>query len=253
MRCDADDLFTPGRIASQADWLTRNPDYGAVCGSYDIIAPNGSFVLQHDTGSIPEEITDELQQGITRTHLCTYAIRTDTLRKLGGFRPYFETGEDIDLQLRLGDSSRVFYQIESRYCYRLHNASITHVIPSERRVFFDRIARTFQHQRQEQGHDDLQQGQFPPIPEGDRSPSYSSQEQIQGFLQGRSWQAFQQGQRIQALKLGMRSLIARPLHGPAWSNFVVLLIKVATKKSQGTLAPAAMPTSPEPPQESQAP
>ncbi|HEY9814470.1 MAG TPA: glycosyltransferase family A protein [Candidatus Obscuribacterales bacterium] len=232
MRCDADDLFTPGRIASQANWLLQHPDYGAVCGSYDIIAPNGSFVLQHDTGGTPEEVTDELQQGITRTHLCTFAIRTDILRLLGGFRPYFETGEDIDLQLRLADICRVFYQIESRYCYRLHNDSITHMIPSERRVFFDRIARTFQQQRQHQGQDDLQHGIFPPIPQGSESRSYSSNEQIQGFLQGRAWQALSQGQRRNALKLGVRSLLANPGHLPTWSNFLVLLAKLPTQKAQ---------------------
>lgn len=241
MRCDADDLFTSGRIASQANWLQQHPDYGAVCGSYDIIAPKGSFVMQHDTGSTPEEITDELQQGITRTHLCTFAIRTDILRLLGGFRPYFETGEDIDLQLRLTDVCRVFYQIESRYCYRLHDESITHMIPSERRVFFDRIARTFQKQRQHQGQDDLQNGYFPPIPQCSETRSYSSSKQIQGFLKGRAWQSLSQGHRRNAFKLGVRSLMANPSHLPTWGNFLVLLAKLPIQK-----APPA-PRHPSPP------
>lgn len=226
MRCDADDLFKPGRILEQVTWLQQHPDVGAVCGSYDIITSGGAFVLQHATGSEPEWVTDELSQGITRTHLGTYAIRTEILRQIGGFRDYFETGEDIDLQLRLAEACSVFYQPESRYCYRLHDHSITHVIPSERRVFFDRIARTFQNQRQTQGWDDLQEGIYPPKPTGGRSPSFTSSEQIQGFLQGRSWQLFEQERWGAALRTGLRSLLTRPSNPNAWKNFSILVSKV---------------------------
>jgi len=254
MRCDADDLFPRGRIAAQLAWLDENPDYGAVCGSYDIIAPNGSFVLKHDTGNTAEEITEELTCGLTRTHLCTFAIRTDVLRQLGGYRPYFETGEDIDLQLRLGEVCRVFYQAASDYSYRLHNDSITHVIPSEKRVFFDRIARTFQNERQLDGRDRVQQGIFPAIPTGSGSKAYSSNEQIQGFLQGRAWQEYERGNPKAALQMAMRSLSANPGHWPTWQNMGVLLTKMVLKRrspsdsialSSTADSPTADPVAPE--------
>lgn len=226
MRCDADDLFPRDRIAAQVHWLHQHPEYSAICGSYDVITPRGALVLQHHLGLQAEDITEELQQGITRTHLGTFAIRTEMLRQLGGFRPYFETGEDIDLQLRLGDAGRVFYQPDLYYRYRLHNQSITHTMASERRVYFDCMARTFQLQRQRQGQDDLQRGHLPPVPRGSQARPYSSNEQIQGFLQGRAWQLLSQGQRRQALQMGLRSLGANPSHWPAWKNTAILLAKV---------------------------
>jgi GT2 family glycosyltransferase len=260
MRCDADDLFPRDRIAVQARWLQDHPEYSALCGSYDVITPRGDTVLQHHLGSQAEEITDELQQGITRTHLGTFAIRTELLRQLGGFRPYFETGEDIDLQLRLGDAGRVFYQPDLYYRYRLHNHSITHTMASERRVFFDRMARTFQLQRQRQGQDDLQRGHLPPVPQGSKARPYTSNQQIQGFLQGRAWQLLSQGQRRQALQMGLRSLGANPSHWPAWKNTVILLAKVLTSlrpAGAGGSAPLppnlpqpGTPVPPEPPKPS---
>jgi glycosyltransferase involved in cell wall biosynthesis len=230
MRCDADDLFPKGRIAAQLNWLEDHPNCGAVCGSYDIIAPNGSFVLKHDTGNTAEDITEELTCGLTRTHLCTFAIRTDVLRQLGGYRPYFETGEDIDLQLRLGEVCQIYYQAASRYSYRLHNESITHVIPSEKRVFFDRVARTFQNERQFEGSDRLQRGIFPEVPQGSESRAYSSSEQIQGFLQGRAWQEYERGHPKAALNMALRSLGANPGHWPTWKNMGILVSKLVLQR-----------------------
>ncbi len=243
MRCDADDLFPCDRIAAQAHWLQQNPDYSALCGSYDVITPRGALVLQHHLGFQAEEITDELQQGITRTHLGTFAIRSELLRQMGGFRPYFETGEDIDLQLRLGDVGRVFYQPDLYYRYRLHNHSITHTMASERRVFFDRIARTFQLQRQRQGQDDLQRRHLPPVPPGSQARPYTSNQQIQGFLQGRAWQLLGQGEWRQALQMGLRSLMANPSYWPAWKNTAILLAKVLLSLRPPIAGSSAPPSS----------
>ena len=33
-RCDADDLYPPGRLARQAVWLAEHPAFGAACGSF---------------------------------------------------------------------------------------------------------------------------------------------------------------------------------------------------------------------------
>lgn len=243
MRCDADDLFPRDRLATQACWLQQNPDYSALCGSYEVITPEGATVLQHHLGSQAEEITDELQQGITRTHLGTFAIRTELLRQMGGFRPYFETGEDIDLQLRLGDAGRVFYQPDLYYRYRLHNHSITHTMASERRIFFDRMARTFQCQRQRQGRDDLQQGHLPPVPLGSEARPHTSNQQIQGFLRGRAWQLLTQGERRQALQMGLRSLRANPSCWPAWKNTAILLAKVLLNLRHPEAGSSALPPS----------
>src|SRR4051794_5225162 len=162
-RCDADDLYPPGRLARQATWLADHPEFGAICGSFSTITAKGDPIADLDCGPTAEEVTAELLDGRTRTHLCTYLVRADAVRKAGGFRPWFVTAEDIDLQLRLGNVCRVWYDPTPAYLYRLHGASITHQQADVRRRFYEATARDFQHQRRTTGADDLDRG-HPPEP-----------------------------------------------------------------------------------------
>lgn len=225
VRCDADDLYPSSRIGQQALWLSHNPDFGAVCGGYAAIDPKGHELVRFDDSPIAEDITSELCAGFARTHLCTYAIRTDVLRSVGGFRSYFTTGEDIDLQLRLGEVSRVWYQPGIRYYYRLHRASITHTRSSTEREFFDGIAREFQIQRQTVGIDALQSGQPPAPPRLTGARPLSAAQHIQKFLLWRAWYEHQAGQKWQALTTGMRSAMAMPSNLATWKSVLALAVK----------------------------
>lgn len=224
VRCDADDLYPADRIAQQVLWLNQHPEYGAICGGYSAINPRGcSLVRFHDTAA-GEEITQELCAGFVRTHFCTYALRADVLRSLGGFRAYFTTGEDIDLQLRLGEVCRIWYEPGVYYHYRLHEASITHTKSSGEREFFDRVAREFQIQRQTTGLDDLQQGR-PPIPASAACQPLSAAQHIQKLLLWRAWYEHQAGQRWQALTTGVRSVLTLPSNLATWRSVLALAVK----------------------------
>jgi glycosyltransferase involved in cell wall biosynthesis len=225
VRCDADDLYPAHRIARQAEWLSRNPEFGAVCGGYAAIDPRGSHLVCFDDTAFPEEITAELCAGFARTHLCTYAIRTEVLRSLGGFRPYFATGEDIDLQLRLGEVCRVWYQPGVYYYYRLHRASITHTKSSSEREFYDAVAREFQLQRQTTGLDALQHGTPPLPPRSSNSRPMSAAQHIQNFLLWRAWYEHQAGQKWQALSTGIRSVMTLPSNLATWKSVLALAVK----------------------------
>lgn len=146
MRCDADDLYPPGRIQRQLAFLQQHPDFGAVCGAFDAIDSTGQQVSDLNHSEDACEITDELRDGQTRTHLCTFAVRTEHLRRLGGCRSYFVTAEDVDLQLRLPMACRVWYEPECAYHYRLHDASITHRQADPVRRFYEETARLFAQQ-----------------------------------------------------------------------------------------------------------
>ena len=99
MRCDADDVYPDARIGRQVRWLQTHPDYDGVCGAFSMIDHRGNLVSDLPCGLEPTDITDEITNGKLRTSLCTYALRSSLIAKVGVFREYFETAEDIDFQL----------------------------------------------------------------------------------------------------------------------------------------------------------
>lgn len=237
MRCDADDHYPPGRIATQANWLSQHPEYDAVCGGFSTIDLAGRLIAQFDVHSNAREITDELRNGITSTHFCTYAVRTKVLRAIGGCRQYFKTAEDIDLQLRIGEICRVRYLPEILYNYRLHDASITHVQSNVEREFFSLMAIEFQQQRLFQGSDDLQRGCPPAIPQSTERKAMKTGEHIQKLLIHRAWQEHQAGHKWQAVTTAIRSVMSRPRTLMAWSSLFALCIKPSGRKAGSRVSP----------------
>ena len=224
-RCDADDLYPQHRLRLQVEWLQQHEDVGAVCGNYSAIDPKGSAVIQFRCGETAEDVTDELLNGNTRTHFCTFAVRTELMRQLGGFRPYFVTGEDVDLQLRLSEVSKVWFLPGTCSHYRVHDHSITHTKSSTEREFFDFIAREFQRQRATFGEDDIQRGCPPTPPQRADKARLSASQHIQGFLLGRAWDEFQAGQRRQAFITGIRSALTLPSNFSVWRSLLALGIR----------------------------
>lgn len=224
-RCDADDLFPPGRLARHVDWLTRHPDIGAICGSFSTIDSNGKPVREMQCGPTAEAISAELQAGVTRTHLGTYTIRRDVLNGLGGFRSYFDGCEDIDLQLRLVPSYRVWYEPHLSYVYRLHDASVTHRRQRTKREWLDATAKLFAEQRRRYGKDDLQRGVPPTPPEPDCSSPVSASEHVQNLLTGKGWEYHRDGRMLKAIGTGLRVCVACPASVSAWRNLAALIVK----------------------------
>ncbi len=224
-RCDADDLYEPDRLAGQWAWLRAHAEFGAVCGAFATVDARGRLVAELNCGSREEDITSELAAGRTRTHLNTYLVRAEALRALGGCRPYFESAEDIDLQLRLGTTCRVAYTPGCAYRYRLHGSSVTHTQANPRREFFERAARQFCAQRAAGGADDLDLGRPPTPPAALGAPPLSPAAQVQGMLISRAWREHGQGHLGRALRLGLRACLVRPMNLTAWRSMVALMVK----------------------------
>lgn len=224
MRCDADDRFAQGRIARQVAWLRQRPEVGALCGRFATITDEGEPITEMATGDVAADIGAELRQGQPRTHFGTFAVRTQLLRTLGGCRPFFESAEDIDLQLRLSEMTRVFYTPELAYYYRLHNGSHIHQMGSQRRRWFDTQAVVFQQQRLATGQDALQRG-VPPTPPPDDGVVRSAETHVHDLLLGQAWREHAQGQRWQAVRTGLRAVQQQPTSWPTWRSLVALTIK----------------------------
>lgn len=161
MQCDADEIYPPDRVSKQIAWLAAHPEFDAVCGAYYSMDTQGRPISRLAHFPVEEEVSHELRQGITRTSLCTFAMRRKAVVNIGGLRDYFPTSGDIDYQLRFGEAHRVWYLPDFFYYYRIHNASITHSQPTPTREFFESTARLFQRQRQQKGVDDLMAGTPP--------------------------------------------------------------------------------------------
>lgn len=226
MRCDADDLYPPGRIGRQVAWLRDHLEFGAICGAFAAMNSQGRSRLRFGTGPEPGEITDELRDGVIRTAFCTFAIRADVLKQLEGARPFFVTAEDIDLQYRLGEACRVWYSPEPSYLYRIHDSSITHRRRPEDKEFFDDCARTFQVQRRMRGNDDLQLG-VPPYLAASQGGASSAKAHMQGLLVGATWSAYREGNYSGALSFAFQGALASPASFDGWRNLAAVLVKTA--------------------------
>lgn len=223
-RCDADDLYPTERLQIQVDYLQANPEYSAVAGKFCSMDEKSQPVSEFQTGNETCEITTELLVGKTRTHLGTFLMQLKKVQELGGFREYFVTAEDIDLQLRLAECGRVAYLPKNMYFYRIHNSSITHVQSANQRVFYEKTAREFLQQRLVEGADLLEQGKAITPPASSQAPSDSSA-QITGYLISEAWRLHAAKQKKAALKLGLRACKKRPLDWRVWKSTVMLLLR----------------------------
>lgn len=230
MRCDADDLYPPGRPGWQTRWLDEHPEFGAVCGSFATMDPQACLIGELPCGDSALEITDELRRSETRTHFCAFAARTELVRQAGGFRDYFITAEDIDLQLRLGEVTRVWYEPRVCYYYRLHGGSITHTQPTKERLFFEEAARRFQAQRHGTGADDLDRGHPPMIPKALSGATIALPAVIGGQLWSQAWRSFGAGRYGDAMRTGLRACRSRPASWDTWRNMLALTVKTSLRR-----------------------
>lgn len=223
-RCDSDDTYPLDRLKLQVDWLSDHLDFIAISGKFSSMDKNGHVISEFNTGDEECDITSELLTAKTRTHLGTFLMRLSVVNQLQGFREYFVTAEDIDMQLRLAECGNVGYLPRNMYFYRIHNDSITHVQSSKKRTFYEATARSFLQQRLESGNDLLGQGTPPQAPTVDDKPTNSS-DQIVGYMIGESWRLHKEKQKKVALLISMKACYQNPLNWRVWKNIIMILVK----------------------------
>lgn len=231
-RCDADDLYLPERLERQHAWLCQRPDHSAVSSGYRTITESGQPVADLACDGAGRDVTPALKEGRAVTSFCTWLTRADALRACGGARPWFITGEDLDLQFRLAEWGRVWHEPVVGYAYRLRERSVTHTISRDLNVFYAAQATVFAQQRALRGTDDLAEG-HPPAPltriagAGIRN---SAAVHIADQLEGRAWQVFgRQGLR-HALPLMLRSVSHAPADRTKWRGLGVMMLKGAFRQ-----------------------
>jgi hypothetical protein len=228
-RCDADDRYPPDRLARHVAFLESHREFGAVCGGVHAMSHHGRFITDLHAGQAAQEITEELREGKTRCGLWAFTIRRELVAATGGFRRFFVTAEDIDFTLRLAERTRVWFDGELAYHYRLNGDSITHRQPRSARVFYEQTARRFAQQRRETATDDLDQG-YAPAPPGDVDSPTHAAEVTSAMLIGAAWRMHRAGNRGRAVWLAARACAARPASASAWRSLGAILVKRSSMK-----------------------
>ena len=197
-----------------------------MCGYFSTITDAGKLIADSYLNEPAGEITQELREGKGRSHMCAYAFRAGALRSIGGCREWFVSSEDRDLQYRLAEVTRIWFEPRASYLYRLHDQSITHTQKLAERAFYENAAKRFQAQRRAGEMDDLQKGAPPQVAiDGKLISPQSAKEQIQNILLGQAWKQHGAGMKKEAIATGWRACVARPSSVHAWRSFVALVAK----------------------------
>jgi glycosyltransferase involved in cell wall biosynthesis len=141
-RMDGDDIALPERFARQVAFLDANPDHGVL----------GTNTHEIDEADRVTECTDfhplthdgvlaALAQGSPMAH-SSVMMRTDVVRRAGGYRPAYRHCEDYDLWLRLSACTRLANLPDRLLLYRRSTSqvSVRHVVEQQTGAAIARIA-----------------------------------------------------------------------------------------------------------------
>lgn len=124
-RMDADDVSLPTRFEKQVQFLQQRPNYVLVGSRCMLIDPDGFPICEKTDIAFEHEEIDSLllRMSWPLVHPAVM-IRTDALRKVGGYDTRYRTNQDHDLFLRLGEVGRLANLSEVLLNYRQHFQSV---------------------------------------------------------------------------------------------------------------------------------
>jgi glycosyltransferase involved in cell wall biosynthesis len=124
-RMDADDLSSPTRFEKQVAYLNQHPDCVCVGSRVTLIDPYDSPISVTDHKPAHDAIDADLLKGIGWAIVHPAAMmRTDPVRRVGGYREQFTTSQDLDLWLRLAEIGKLANLEEPLVQYRQHFESV---------------------------------------------------------------------------------------------------------------------------------
>jgi glycosyltransferase involved in cell wall biosynthesis len=159
-RMDADDISLPERFKRQVDLLDANRDL-AVAGSWAHIidereATIGAMTPPTDAVAVRREL-------VHRSCIVhpSAMIRTETIRRVGGYRRAFVGCEDYDLWLRISEVAGLANLADVLLLYRMHDEQVTWARIEQR--ILSELAAVACATRRRSGLDDMVSDQTPAI------------------------------------------------------------------------------------------
>lgn len=124
-RMDADDICLPRRLEKQVEFLEENPDHVLIGSRCTLIDPDGLPICEkRDIVFRHEEIDAGLMRMSWPVVHPAVMMRTDALRKIGGYNERYRTNQDHDLFLRLAEVGKLANLDDILLLYRQHFESV---------------------------------------------------------------------------------------------------------------------------------
>jgi len=123
---DSDDLFVPGKIAKQVDFLKNNKEIGLVYGNGQAIDAQGKFLYDIVYDSVneksdPNEVLLDCYFLLPQNSL----VRVSAYKAAGFFDEQLRAAQDHDMLVRLAEVTKFAHIPIDGFRYRRHNNSIS--------------------------------------------------------------------------------------------------------------------------------
>lgn len=123
---DSDDLFKPGKLKKQVQFLESNPDVGLVYGNGDAVDEEGNYIYtihpaEHIETNDPNRVLLDCYFLLPQNSL----VRREIYEKVGRFDEGYRAAQDHDMLVRIAEVSKLAYIQDNFFSYRRHNDSIS--------------------------------------------------------------------------------------------------------------------------------
>jgi glycosyltransferase involved in cell wall biosynthesis len=214
-RMDADDVSFPDRFDRQVAFLKENHKVVCVGGASQMIDSAGRYL----TTLLQPQTDVEIQTLVLGGHGAithpSAMMRNTSLKLVGGYDEKYNTAEDLDLWLRLGEVGELANLPDVLLKYRLHDKSISEISGQGQR---DTARRACENAWRRRGIAGVFSADALWRPSTDRSSRYT-------FMLKYGWWAWNNRQRKTAAFYGWQAIKMKPLSLDGWKLLMVSLIK----------------------------
>ncbi|MBU2955611.1 glycosyltransferase [Marinobacter sp. F3R08] len=123
---DSDDIFLPGKLSAQVDFLQKHPEVGLVYGMGEAVDENGHWLYNiHSPDHIEPNDPNAVLLDCYFSLPVNSLVRRSVYDQIGGFEEEFRAAQDHDMLIRVAEATTLAFIPVKVFQYRRHNDSIS--------------------------------------------------------------------------------------------------------------------------------